>query len=307
MLNGGSAERFRACEGSVPNSLAETIFALDRLKRVQPDLVAVSFGGLSQWKEWVEQNRWAVDRAHIDSFVPHAQANGLSGLWLGSVPPQDVVVRGEPPALHLFAGGLWEIERMLLDLIAAMPNLANPHNVRIYGAEAQSAWALAMRGRFPKFIGSGFMPEDPSALFPIEHQDLTRLSYPAGVFDLAVTLEVLEHVPSIPAALAELARVLRPGGVMISTVPFRYFDEKTEIKAQLVGGEIKHLTDTPEYHQDPHRKSGALVFQLPGWDILDMARYCGFRRAEFLFYSTRIGGIVAPPNLAGRWALVCQR
>ena len=56
MLNGGSAERFRACEGSVPNSSAETIFALDRLKRVQPDLVAVSFGGLSQWKEWVEQN-----------------------------------------------------------------------------------------------------------------------------------------------------------------------------------------------------------------------------------------------------------
>jgi SAM-dependent methyltransferase len=291
----------------VPKSLAETVFALDRLKSVQPDLVAVSFGGLRQWKEWVEQNRWSTDKSHIESFVPHAQINGISSLWLGSVLPHGVVIRGEPPALHLLAGGLWEIERMLLDLIAAMPMTDNPYKVRIYGAEAQSAFALAMRGRFPRFIGSGFYPEDHASLFPIEHQDLTRLTYPAGTFDLAVTVEVLEHVPTIPAALTELARILRPGGVMISTVPFRYFDEKTEIKAQLVGGEIMHLTDTPEYHQDPHRKSGTLVFQLPGWDILDMARLCGFRRAEFLFYSTKVGGIVTQPHLAGRWALVCQR
>jgi SAM-dependent methyltransferase len=42
--------------------------------------------------------------------------------------------------------------------------------------------------------------------------DATRLPYPDGSFDAAVSTQVYEYVPDIPAALAELHRVLRPGG-----------------------------------------------------------------------------------------------
>lgn len=50
--------------------------------------------------------------------------------------------------------------------------------------------------------------------------DLAALPLPDGELDLVVCTEVLEHVPDPGRALAELARVLRPGGRIMLTVPF---------------------------------------------------------------------------------------
>lgn len=44
------------------------------------------------------------------------------------------------------------------------------------------------------------------------HGDATALPFADGAFDAAVSMQVLEYVPEVDAALAEIARVLRPGG-----------------------------------------------------------------------------------------------
>jgi SAM-dependent methyltransferase len=49
--------------------------------------------------------------------------------------------------------------------------------------------------------------------------DATRLPYPDATFDRVIAAEVLEHIPADEQAIAELARVLRPGGTMAVTVP----------------------------------------------------------------------------------------
>jgi SAM-dependent methyltransferase len=49
--------------------------------------------------------------------------------------------------------------------------------------------------------------------------DATRLPYPDDIFDRIIAAEVLEHIPDDETAIAELARVLRPGGTMAVTVP----------------------------------------------------------------------------------------
>jgi SAM-dependent methyltransferase len=49
--------------------------------------------------------------------------------------------------------------------------------------------------------------------------DLLEARYPAASFDCAVLLEVLEHLPEPACQLAELARVLRPGGVLLLSTP----------------------------------------------------------------------------------------
>lgn len=49
--------------------------------------------------------------------------------------------------------------------------------------------------------------------------DALALPFPDGVFDRVIAAEVLEHIPDDEAALAELARVLRPGGTIAVSVP----------------------------------------------------------------------------------------
>ena len=49
--------------------------------------------------------------------------------------------------------------------------------------------------------------------------DALRLPFPADAFDRVIAAEVLEHIPDDRGAMAELARVLRPGGTIAVTVP----------------------------------------------------------------------------------------
>jgi SAM-dependent methyltransferase len=52
--------------------------------------------------------------------------------------------------------------------------------------------------------------------------DLGQLPFRAGAFDLALCLEVLEHLPEPQQALTELARVLRSGGRLYFSVPMSW-------------------------------------------------------------------------------------
>jgi SAM-dependent methyltransferase len=49
--------------------------------------------------------------------------------------------------------------------------------------------------------------------------DATAMPFPDGCFDRVIAAEVLEHIPADQAAMNEIARVLRPGGVAAVTVP----------------------------------------------------------------------------------------
>jgi SAM-dependent methyltransferase len=52
--------------------------------------------------------------------------------------------------------------------------------------------------------------------------DVAALPFGDDAFDLVVSFETIEHVPEPPAALAELARVLRPGGTLVISTPNKH-------------------------------------------------------------------------------------
>lgn len=49
--------------------------------------------------------------------------------------------------------------------------------------------------------------------------DAVKLPFPDNTFDRIIAAEVLEHIPNDEGAIAELYRVLKPGGVIAVTVP----------------------------------------------------------------------------------------
>lgn len=87
------------------------------------------------------------------------------------------------------------------DLLQLLRELGNPS---VLGIEPSAAAAAHARQRWGLDVLTGTLED-------------VRL--PSGCFDAALAQHVLEHLPSPSATLAELARILRPGGVLILWLP----------------------------------------------------------------------------------------
>ena len=55
--------------------------------------------------------------------------------------------------------------------------------------------------------------------------DARALPFPPGRFDRVIAAEILEHIPDDEAAMAEVARVTAPGGLVAVTVPRRWTEQ----------------------------------------------------------------------------------
>ena len=61
----------------------------------------------------------------------------------------------------------------------------------------------------------------------IREMSADKLDYPDDTFDVVTAIEVLEHVTELDQALAEICRVLKPGGRFAFTTPNRWFPFET--------------------------------------------------------------------------------
>ena len=52
--------------------------------------------------------------------------------------------------------------------------------------------------------------------------DLAHTGLPAGQFDIVVMSETLEHILNLGEVLAEVRRVMKPGGVFLITIPYDF-------------------------------------------------------------------------------------
>jgi len=132
-----------------------------------------------------------------------------------------------------------------------------------------------------------FAGKEPGSLHDgVRVEDVQRLTYADASFDLVTHCDVLEHVPDDARALAELHRVLRPGGTMLFTVPL-YGGYATVERARLRDGVIEHLLE-PAYHIDPLRGGGILAFRDYGLDVVERLHAAGFAEASILAPRRRI-------------------
>jgi SAM-dependent methyltransferase len=88
---------------------------------------------------------------------------------------------------------------------------------RVVAFDYADAELKEVRNTFEAMAAAGDVT--PGALVGTVQGDGTRIPFPDATFDCVIASEVLEHIADDVACLAELTRVLKPGGVLAATVP----------------------------------------------------------------------------------------
>ena len=104
----------------------------------------------------------------------------------------------------------------------------------------------------------------------IRCENLERLTFEDGTFDIFVTQAVLEHVLDPPSALKEIMRVLREGGIHVFSAPKQKHLTRSYPRAVSEGASVRHLCE-PIYHGDPVGDGKTLVTWDYGANFDDLA------------------------------------
>jgi SAM-dependent methyltransferase len=115
---------------------------------------------------------------------------------------------------------------------------------RVVAADLDGDELIAVRAMLGAMHEEG--EAGPSSAAHAIRCDATNLPFGDNAFDKVIAAEILEHVPADRRAMAEVARVLRPGGVAAVTVPawlpervcWALSDEYHEVK----GGHLRIFT-----------------------------------------------------------------
>lgn len=133
--------------------------------------------------------------------------------------------------------------------------------------------------KLPGYVQSYYWPERPRGSVDqrgVRCEDLTALTLPSNAFDLVLTSDVLEHVLGCGEALAEITRVLKPGGVHIFSIPTQWpMSPRSEPRVGLVDGAEVHLKP-PHYHRGGDG-TPSLVYHDYGADLVDIIDATGCR------------------------------
>jgi len=88
---------------------------------------------------------------------------------------------------------------------------------RVVALDAMATEVAQVRDTIGAMLDAGEVRADDEA--GVVQGDALHLPFADASFDRVIAAEVLEHIPEDDSAMAELSRVLRPGGTMAVTVP----------------------------------------------------------------------------------------
>lgn len=125
--------------------------------------------------------------------------------------------------------------------------------------------------------------------------DATAIPYPDGAFDTLIAHHMLEHIPDDRAALREFARVLRPGGTALLSVPQNHSVEDTDEDPAITDPMLKFWRFGGYDHQRLYGRDFPVRLAAIGFDVRayrrpaeDQLRYA-LLRDEVIYVAVRQG------------------
>jgi len=136
----------------------------------------------------------------------------------------------------------------------------NWRNLRIHESSPGGASSDKIKRECLKYEPAQYWPDLSAGSYRDGQrcENLEKMTFKEEVFDLVITQDVFEHIMNPAKAFSEVARILKPGGAHIFTVPW-YRGQQTVVRAiESPSGGIEYLKE-PVYHSNPIDKKGSLV------------------------------------------------
>ena len=184
----------------------------------------------------------------------------------------------------------WSIPRQRALIKVLQKEFPDWRYLQIYESSPCGASSRKLRNECKHYFPSQFYSDvQPGACNRgVRCENLEKMTFGDGSFDLVITQDVFEHVLNPALAFREIARILKPGGAHIFTVPL-YRGQQTVIRAADKGNEIQFLQE-PMYHGNPVDKKGSLVVTDWGDDMGDFIRASsGLETEIFTFHEPALG------------------
>jgi SAM-dependent methyltransferase len=121
-------------------------------------------------------------------------------------------------------------------------------------------------------------------------ENLECLTFDDSSFDLFITQDVFEHVLNPQRAFAEIARVLKPGGAHVFTVPW-LASQRTESRVVMADGKMRCIKE-PVHHGSPTDPGTCLVITDWGSDMIDLIHSSSGLKTEVFSPASRELGVV---------------
>ena len=168
---------------------------------------------------------------------------------------------------------------IILDEFARGRSISLPNLVSSGRLAGVDIYEPALHGPFvnifkklPRYVRSYYWPERPlgeADANGVRNEDITRLTFADGSFDLVLTSDVMEHIYDYKTAFAEVLRVLKPGGIHVFSIPNDWpFPDATAARVEITDG-VEHHIKPARYH-----KSGdgtpCIVYTDFGADLVDI-------------------------------------
>ena len=154
------------------------------------------------------------------------------------------------------------------------------------------------------YLASQYFPEIEQPVVGNFHNvNLERQGFEDEVFDIFISLDVMEHVFNPQKAILEIYRTLKPGGWAVMTFPIQKDQvDSLQYRAKKLGNEIDYLKEQ-EYHGNPINAEGSLVTVDYGYNIhQELSSWCGFNVQIMRFSRPDIGVIGEYTEV-----IVCQK
>lgn len=201
--------------------------------------------------------------------------------------------------------------RLLYDVVIQQTSGLDRAGLDVLLFERVTSYYGMMSEVFPRLLGVEFGGSnlEPGQMFnlgglSVQNEDMQRMSFSDSSLDLVVHSDVLEHVADPIQGMAEIFRVLRPGGLCIFGCPIYSVMGHTQ-RARLENGQVV-FTGEPCYHGDPIREEGVPVFYEFGVNLIDDLREIGFNVAYHLAHSLTEGYLSNnnPYKVGHMWPIV---